>query len=60
MTPPQLSDLLRLARVGCNALGQTANPQTMVQAWTIIGQAESELEQAAKAEPVPASPQVNE
>jgi hypothetical protein len=58
MTPPQLTDLIRLARVGCNALGQSANPQTMVQAWSIIGEAEQEL--AKMNEPIIASHKVND
>lgn len=43
ITKPQLTDLIRLARIGANTLGQTAQPQTMAQVWTIIGLAESDL-----------------
>jgi len=57
MTKSELTDLVRLARVGANALGQSANPQTMLQAWSIIANVETEL---SKPDPVPASPIVNE
>jgi hypothetical protein len=35
-----LTDLTRLARLGANALGQSAGPETMKQVWTVIGEAE--------------------
>lgn len=35
-----LTDLIRLARLGANALGQSANPETMKQVWAVISEAE--------------------
>ena len=35
-----LADLSRLARLGANALGQSAGSETMKQVWTVIGEAE--------------------
>ena len=57
MTKSLLADLIKLARVGANTLGQTAHPQTMVQVWTVIGQAETEL---AQPEPVLEQPLTND
>ena len=35
-----LTDLIRLARLGANTLGQSAVPETMKQVWNVIGEAE--------------------
>jgi hypothetical protein len=48
-----LTDLVRIARVGANALGQTASPETMQQVWAVIAEGEKQVvasaEQAAPA-----------
>lgn len=53
-----LTDLVRIARVGANALGQTASPETMQQVWGVIAEGEKQVtasaEQAAPELPPPA------
>lgn len=43
-----LADLIRLARVGANTLGQNASPATMEVAWHVIGEAEKAVEEENK------------
>ena len=56
MTKSQLTDILRLARVGANILGQNSKAENMVQVWSTIAAAESELAQPETPVEQPAEP----
>lgn len=53
MNKDLLINLIRLSRVGANALGATQTPQSMLDIWSVIAQAEKHLQETQADKPLP-------